>query len=289
MPIAIDFHVHPAIQEACEALAGPPEETTRFFRAPVPLVDVDETAAHYRRLGLVGVLLGTDAETTTGVPAVPNDYIAAAVRRHPDVFVGFAGVDPWKGATAVAELERAVRDLGLRGLKLHPGRQQFYPDDPRFRPLWERCVALGIPVLLHTGMMAAGAGTPGGGRLTLQYTRPIPHIDDLAADFPDLTIVAAHPSWPWQAEMLAVARHKANVYIDLSGWSPRYFPPELVHHANTLLRDRCLFGSDYPFLPPERWLADFAQAPFRDEVRPQLLYENAQRLLAQTGPVPGFS
>ena len=286
MVAAIDFHVHPALAEANEALAGPAEQSAAFFRAPVPLVPIDETAAHYREQGLAAVLLGIDAETTTGVPPVPNDYIADAVRRHPDVFIGFAAVDPWKGTLAVAELERAVRELGLRGLKLHPGVQQFFPDDPRFRPLWQACVSLGIPVLIHTGMMAAGAGTPGGGGRKLKYTRPIPHLDDLAAAFPELTIIAAHPSWPWQEEMLSVARHKANVYLDLSGWSPRYFPAELVQQANTLLQDRCLFGSDYPYITPERWLADFARAPFKDEVRPKLLHANARRLLAETGPVP---
>jgi len=289
MAIAIDFHVHPATREATEALAGPPEQTTDFFHGAVTLVSIDETAAQYRQLGLVAVLLGIDAATTTGIPAVSNDYVADAVRRHPDVFVGFASVDPWKGTLAVEELERAVVKLGLRGLKLHPGRQEFFPDDPRFAPLFARCAALGIPVLFHTGMMAAGAGTRGGGGLRLKYTRPVPHLDDLAATFPDLTIIGAHPSWPWQAEMLAVARHKANVYLDLSGWSPRYFPPELVQHANSLLQDRCLFGSDYPFIAPERWLADFAAAPFKDEVRPKLLHENARRLLGETGTVPGFA
>jgi uncharacterized protein len=279
MAIAIDFHVHPATREATEALAGPPEQTTDFFHGAVTLVSIDETAAQYRQLGLVAVLLGIDAETTTGIPAVSNDYVADAVRRHPDVFVGFASVDPWKGTLAVEELERAVVELGLRGLKLHPGRQEFFPDDPRFAPLFARCAALGIPVLFHTGMMAAGAGTRGGGGLRLKYTRPVPHLDDLAATFPDLTIIGAHPSWPWQEEMLSVAMHKANVYIDLSGWSPKYFSPSLIQYANTLLQDKVLFGSDFPVINPERWLKDFAEAPFRDEVRPKIMIENAKKLL----------
>jgi predicted TIM-barrel fold metal-dependent hydrolase len=142
MAVAIDFHVHPATREATEALAGPPEQTADFFHGAVPLVSIDETAAQYRQLDLVAVLLGIDAETTTSIPAVSNDYVADAVRRHPDVFVGYASVDPWKGTLAVEELERAVRELGLRGLKLHPGRQEFFPDDPRFAPLFARCAAL---------------------------------------------------------------------------------------------------------------------------------------------------
>ncbi len=107
----------------------------------------------------------------------------------------------------------------------------------------------------------------------------MPYLDDLAADFPNLTIIGAHPSWPWQEEMLAIAVHKTNVYIDLSGWSPKYFPPSLVQYANTLLQDRVLFGSDYPFITPERWLKDFEKAGFKPEVHEKILFQNAQRLL----------
>jgi predicted TIM-barrel fold metal-dependent hydrolase len=89
----------------------------------------------------------------------------------------------------------------------------------------------------------------------------------------------AHPAWPWHDEQLSVALHKPNVYIDLSGWSPKYFPPSVVQYANTLLQDKMLFGSDYPVLAPERWLRDFEAAPFKDEVRPKILLGNARRLL----------
>ena len=114
--------------------------------------------------------------------------------------------------------------------------------------------------------------------LRLKYSRPI-HLDDVAADFPDLTIIGAHPSWPWQDEMLSVALHKGNVHIDLSGWSPKYFSPALIQYANTLLQNKVLFGSDFPVISPERWLADFETAGFRDEVRPKIMYENAKRVL----------
>ncbi len=108
-------------------------------------------------------------------------------------------------------------------------------------------------------------------------------LDDVAADFPDLTIILAHPSFPWQDEALSVATHKANVFIDLSGWSPKYFPPLLVQYANTVLKDKVLFGSDYPLITPERWMADFAELPIRDEVRPLILKENAIRVLGLRG------
>jgi hypothetical protein len=275
---AIDFHVHPTDPRVARAWAGEPADAERFFRGRWVDEDLDATADRYRGLDVFAVLLGADAETTTGVEAYPNDDLAAACRKHPDVFVGFAGIDPWKGKLAVRELERAVAELGLRGVKLHPGRQEFYPNDPRFAELFATAAGLGVPVLFHTGMMAAGAGTPGGRGQRLDFTRPI-YLDHLAADFPDLTIIAAHPSWPWSDEALAMARHKSNVFLDLSGYSPKYIPPQYVQFANTLLQDQMLFGSDYPFIMPERWLADFEEAGFRPAVHAKILVENARRVL----------
>ena len=159
MPRAIDIHVHPTDERVARAWAGDPADAERFFRGRWPDEDLDATAERYRKLDITAVLLGADAETTTGVPAYPNDELAAAIGRHADVFIGFAGIDPWKGELAVRELERSVRELGLKGAKFHPGRQEFYPNDRRFYPLFETAAALGAPVLFHTGMMAAGAGT----------------------------------------------------------------------------------------------------------------------------------
>jgi predicted TIM-barrel fold metal-dependent hydrolase len=279
---AIDMHVHPGTREYLVSSGGKYlADAMIYFRKDKDtlVVSMEEMAAHYRRVDMMGVLLAWDAETHTGLPPVTNDYVAEAVQKYPDVFMGFASVDPWKGEKAVLELERAVRVLGLKGLKCHPIAQGFFPNDRQFYPIWEMCAALEIPLLLHTGMTGVGAGVPGGNGLKLKYAQPIPYIDDIAADFPKLTIIGAHPSWPWQEEMLAVAVHKTNVYIDLSGWSPKYFPPSLIQHANTILQDRILFGSDYPFLTPERWIADFEKAGFKPEVHEKILLLNAKRLL----------
>ena len=278
---AIDIHVHPTDARVARAWAGEQADAERFFRGPWTHEDLDATAERFRSLDVLAVLLGADAETTTGVPAYPNDELAAACRKYPDRFVGFAGIDPWKGELAVRELERAIRSLGLRGAKFHPGRQAFYPNDHRFYSLFETAAALQAPVLFHTGMMAAGAGTPGGRGQRLDYTRPI-YLDHLAADFPNLTIIAAHPSWPWTDEGLALARHKANVFLDLSGYSPKYIPSQYIQFANTLLQDQMVFGSDYPFITPERWLADFEEAGFRPAVYEKILLLNARRALGLT-------
>ena len=110
------------------------------------------------------------------------------------------------------------------------------------------------------------------------------HLDDVAIDFPDMQIIMAHPSFPWQDEALSVATHKPNVWIDLSGWSPKYFPKQLVQYANTLLKDRILFGSDYPLITPDRWMKDFEDAGFKPEVMPGILKGNAMRLLKLGAP-----
>ena len=243
-----------------------------------PPHDVDELADYYRRLLCKAVIFDVDQETQTGI-SISNDEIADAVQRHPDVFTGFGSVDPWKGMAAKKEIYRCATQLGLKGLKFHPGAQAFFPNDQRFYTLYESAQELGLLTIFHTGMTGIGSGAPGGLGIRLKYTQPIPYLDDVATDFPELIIIAAHPAWPWQDEMLAVARHKSNVYIDLSGWAPKYFPESLVQQANTLLQDKVLFGSDYPLLDPERWLREFDELPIRDEVRPKILVHNAARLL----------
>jgi uncharacterized protein len=249
-----------------------------YFKATSLPQSPEEMYEKYRALDIFGVIFSVDSETRGGDRYVGNDYVAEVVRKYPDQFIGFASVDPWKGVIAVRELERAVKELGLRGLKLHPTTQAFFPNDTRFYPLWEKCVELGIPLISHTGQTGVGAGTPGGGGLKLKYAHPL-HLDDVAADFPGLTIIMAHPAVPWQEEQLAVAMHKANVYIDLSGWSPKYFRPVLVQYANSLLQDKVLFGTDYPVLQPERWLKDFEALEIKEEVRRKIILENAQKLL----------
>ena len=274
---AIDMHVHIALAESH------PEELTanleRYFKTDIHAVTDDSTAELYRRLEVQAVIFMIDFETALGVPYPGNERVAEAVQKHPEVFIGFGSVDPWKEVEAVSELERSVRELGLRGVKFHPGLQGFVPNERRFGPLYAKCVELGIPAVFHTGHTGAGAGARGGAGVRLANCRPI-LLDDVAVEFPDLTIIMAHPAWPWHEEQLSVALHKPNVYLDLSGWSPKYFPPSVVQYANTLLQDKVLFGSDYPVISPDRWLRDFESAPFKDEVRPKILRQNAERILS---------
>jgi predicted TIM-barrel fold metal-dependent hydrolase len=279
MASIIDVHVHPNTREYIRAGGKYLSHAAEYFRHTFKPQTIEEMAREYADNDMFGVLLGWDAETNTGLEPLSNDFIANAVSRFPETFIGFASVDPWKGKRAIYELERAIQELGLRGLKLHPSAQAFYPNDERFYPLWERCAQLGIPVLLHVGTTGFGGGVPGGDGICLKYARPIPYVDDVAAVFPNLTIICAHPGFPWQEEMLAVAMHKANVYMDLSGWLPKYLPAIVVQYARTLLQDKVMFGSDGPFITARRWLDDFAQLGFKPEVQRKILYENACRVL----------
>lgn len=277
---AIDTHVHLSDEAAIKAKGSRHQQMARYFGRERRPVSVDELADQYRERNMMAVLMNSTDVTSSGIPPVPNDHVADAVRKHPDVFLGFGAIDPWQGKVAQDEIKRCAEELGLRGLgELNPGRQHFAPNEARFYPLWEEAARHNLVVLFHGGMMGSGAGTPGGMGYKLKYGRPIPFLDDVAADFPELKIIGAHPSWPWQEESLAIARHKSNFYIDLSGWAPKYWPQSLVHYANTIIQDKVLFGSDWPAVGVERWLDEFKQLPFKPEVRQKIMFDNAAKLL----------
>jgi uncharacterized protein len=278
---AIDVHTHAEVG-ADGHLSLSPElmgASADYFKAHGQRQPtIDETAGYYRERRMAAVVFTVDAEHATGHPRISNEEVAEGCSRHPDVLIPFASIDPFKGRAGVREARRLVSDHGVRGFKFHPSVQGFAPDDRMAYPLYEVIQELGVPALFHTGQTGIGAGVPGGGGIRLKYSDPM-LVDDVAVDFPDLRIILAHPSFPWQDEALAVATHKPYVYIDLSGWSPKYFPPQLVRYANSLLQDKVLFGSDYPVITPDRWLKDFAALDIKPEVRPKILKENAARLL----------
>ena len=283
--VAIDIHTH--AEEPC---CGPRDDgydefqagMAAYFRNPAGakgmLPSVQETAAYYRERNIAAVIFPVDAERETGFRRYSNDEVAEICAANSDVLIPFASVDPWKGRMAVREAKRLLSEYGVRGFKFHPTMQGFFPNDRMTYPLYEVIQEAGAVALFHTGQTGVGSGMRGGMGMRLKYSNPM-HVDDVAVDFPDLKIILAHPSFPWQEEALSVCQHKPNVYIDLSGWSPKYFPEILVRYANTMLKKKMLFGSDWPAITPDRWLADFEAAPFREEVRPLILKQNAQGLL----------
>jgi predicted TIM-barrel fold metal-dependent hydrolase len=269
---AIDVHVH---LEHTGLRVEADEAAAKYFGASGDRDWI--TLAEYYRSRQIGCIVFTVDEKLSGRPQVPNDAVVEFAAQNADIAMAFVSLDPTRGAEAVREARRLVAAGGVRGLKLHPPLQQFFPNDRIAYPLYEVFAEARLPVLFHTGHSGIGTGMRGGGGIRLKYGHPMP-IDDVAVDFPDMPIVMAHPSFPWQDEAISICLHKSQVFIDLSGWSPKYFSPTLIQYANTLLKHKVLFGSDYPLLTPDRWLADFEKIGIRDDVRPLILKTNAVRL-----------
>ena len=280
--VAIDVHTHAersAHHEQDPVTGEILEAAGRYFGGTPPQPTTQEVADYYRERSMLAVVFTVDDEAGMGRARISNDEVLTAAAANPDALIPFASIDPHKGKLGVREARRLIEEHpALRGFKFHPNTQAFWPNDRAHYPLYEVIAQAGKIALFHTGQTGIGAGMRGGGGVRLKYSNPMA-VDDVATDFPDLDIILAHPSFPWQEEALAVATHKPNVYIDLSGWSPKYFPDILIRYVNTLLRDKMLFGSDFPLLTPDRWLADFERLAIRDEVRPLVLKENAARLL----------
>lgn len=280
---AIDTHVH--IEVDAHGHSSLPhdlaEAASRYFRTDGPRPDLDSIADYYRERRMAAVVFTVDASTNLGQSPISSADIARGAARNNDVLIPYGSVDPLR-ADAADEMRRLLDEHGVRGFKFHPTVQGFSPDDERFFPLYELIQQAGVPALFHTGQTGIGAGMPGGRGLRLALSNPM-LLDAVAARFPSLQIVMAHPSVPWQDEALSVATHKHSTWIDLSGWSPKYFPAELVRYANSILKDRILFGSDFPLLTPDRWIRDAETAgSFRPEVLPGIMKDNAARLLGLT-------
>lgn len=277
---AIDIHVH--IEMDAHGHNSLPDDLAEaaaaYFKNGGLQPELDAVANYYRERNMAAVVFTVDATTNLRHAPVSSADIAEGAARNNDVLIPFGSVDPHLGRAAIDTARRLIEDHGVRGFKFHPTVQGFDPSHERFHPLFEVLEEAGSIALFHTGQTGIGAGMRGGRGLRLSLSNPM-LLDDLAADFGDLQIIMAHPSVPWQDEAISVATHKHNTWIDLSGWSPKYFPEALVRAAGSYLKDRVLFGSDYPMISPERWLNDIGQTSLKPEALPGILKDNAIRLL----------
>jgi uncharacterized protein len=271
--VAIDTHVH----VESELTGNAADDAARKYFGNSGVSYSRKDLAQYYRSRNIGCVVFSVDEKLTGRPPVPNEEVAAFAAENSDFMIAFASVNPMRGKDAVDEARRLIKAGGIRGFKLHPPLQEFHANDKAAYPFYEVVNEAKLPVIFHTGHSGIGTNMPGGGGIRLKYGNPM-DMDDVAVDFPDMPIILAHPSFPWQDEAISVCLHKPQVYIDLSGWSPKYFSPVLIQYANTLLKKKMLFGSDYPLITPDRWLADFTAINIKDEVRPLILKENAARL-----------
>lgn len=281
--IAIDVHTHAEVscrQPTDDVWQEYEDAASKYFKAG-KRPTIPDTIAYYRERKIGLVMFTVDSEHEIGSRRIPNEEILEAAHANSDMMVAFASIDPHKGRFGAREARRLIAD-GVRGFKFHPTCQGFFPNDRMAYKLYEVIAEHKLPAIFHSGHSGIGTGMRGGGGMRLKYSNPI-HVDDVAVDFPDMKIIIAHPSWPWQDEALSVCLHKPNVYIDLSGWSPKYFPPQLVQYANTQLKKKILFGSDFPLIPPDRWIKDFKEAAFKPEVHDLILKHNAIEALGLAG------
>jgi len=276
---AIDIHVHPWTREFMER-----NECIRyaveFFKIPPERIpnSIEDLVADMDEAGVeTSVILGQDVRSSSKSEfknyTLPNEELKKIVDKHPDRFIAFGSVDPRKDH-ALAKLKTMALDYGFKGLKIHCDASEIYPNDPELYPIYEKCVEYGLVVLHHTG-------TTGLGYCKIKYGRPL-DLDDVAQDFPDLKLICAHFGWPWAEECFAVATRNRNVYVDISGWLARYFPPLLVTYMNGLLKEKMLFGTDYPMIRTPAWMKDydeFCRPKLKIGVSEKILYENARSLL----------
>ena len=278
---AIDVHVHAEV--SCHDPEDPVmgqffDAASAYFKAPRERPKMPEIIELYREAQIALVLFTVDCESGMGAKRVSNYEVAEQAAKNDDICIAFASIDPHKGKYGAREARDLVENYGVKGFKFHGIAQNAHPADRMAYPIYEVIAEYGLPAIFHTGHSGMGTGMRGGGGMRLKYGEPM-LIDDVAVDFPDMKIILAHPSWPWVDESLSMALHKANVFIDLSGWSPKYFPKQVIQYANTQLKHKKLFGTDFPLIHPDKWMAAAAEVGFRDEVMPLIMKDNAARVL----------
>jgi len=272
---AIDVHVHPSTR-------GLDAHACNYFRRDLNALPraAESFAALYAGQEVKALLIGWHPSTVIEGARNSNDHVIELVNSYPDAFAGIlASLD-----TAAEDLngvaryaEELVQNPRVVGFKFHPPDQGFYPDDRRLYGIWEALQAGDKPVMFHVGFTVLGAGTDGGSGIALDYGRPI-HLDTLARDFPRMKILAAHPGWPWEQELIGVITHKKNVYVDTSGYLAEQLPEVFRRAIAGRLQDKALFGTDFPYVDLEAALISFDKLDFRDSVKEKILLGNARRL-----------
>lgn len=276
----VDAHVHPPVASFLEGpIAAFLEDLRANLGERIAVQTPDEIAEFFRSRDGKAVLLGWNSRTRSGLRSLGNRDIAALVEHAPEVFYGFGAVELTGGAGAIAGIHEAAR-LGLSGLSFHPASERIAPSDRDGRQLWETAAEHGLVCLFHTGFTPLGAGVPGGGGVGLEPARPI-HVDRVAAAHPGLNVILAHTGSLWLDEAIAIAVHKRNVHLCLSGVSPKAMSPELLDLIRGPLFSRVHFGSDYPFGSPDSWLAEWDSLGLSDDVTRAVLVDNIEALLAR--------
>ena len=272
---AIDVHVHPSTRGLDNGACG-------YFRRN--LTDIPQTAEEfaevYAKNDVKAFLIGWHPSTVPDGLRNSNDHVIDLATTYSNAFPGIlASLDiRAQDSNAVARYaQELVRHPMVVGFKFHPPDQGFFPSDKKFYGLWEVLQSGNKPVMFHVGFTVLGANTDGGSGIALDYGRPI-HLDTLARDFPRMKIVAAHPGWPWEQELIGVVTHKKNLYVDTSGYLAEQLPEIFLKAIAGRLQDKALFGTDFPYVDLERALTSFDKMDFKDSVKDKILIANAKTL-----------
>lgn len=272
--IAVDVHVHSATR-------GLDLDACAYFRrdpATLPRSE-EEVASLYVKKGLKGLVIAWHPSTAPESPRMTNEHAIELATKYPAAFAGvLASLDmAEKPDERIRRAKELLKDPNVKGFKFHPPGQGFYPDDRKYYDLWEVLAEGRKPLMFHTGFTVLGAESEGGKGIALDCARPI-RLDNLARDFPTMKIVAAHPGWPWHEELIGVALHKKNIYVDTSGYLPDQLPEIFQKAIQGRLQDRALFGTDFPYVDPEKALESFEKLGMKSAVKEKIFAANARAL-----------
>ena len=274
----IDLHCYPNTQKWIDCQGPYVEALEKYWGRAWQAKTEEEVVAEFTEFDIEALLVALDLTTTIETPPCDNNYVAGMRDRHETIIQAWAAIEPALGQVAIDEAKHAINDLNMIGFHFHPIMQHIRVDDKSFYPLWDEITQLKVPVMIDVGMTGMGAGTPGGLGAKTRNAHP-ESIDALAADFPDLTIIMSHPGYPWIDETTAVALHKGNVFWEMSGWSPKYLPDSLKKDIRSRLKDKVMFGSDYPSIPYKRILSEWDQMGYSDDMLEKFFHRNAESIL----------
>jgi hypothetical protein len=272
---AIDVHVHPPTR------GMDPHACHYFKRDLAELPQTEEAfAAVYVQQEAAGLLIGWHPSTVREGTRNDNGYVLRLAQTYPEAFAGVLASLHMGAEDSSERLARAAELAAnplVKGFKFHPPDQGFYPNDQQYYELWEILAASGKPVMFHTGFTVLGADCDGGDGIALDYGRPI-HLDSLARNFPRMKIIAAHPGWPWQDELLGVVTHKKNIVVDISGYLAEQLPELFQRAIRGRLQDKALFGTDFPYVDLEKALISLDKLGLKDSVKEKIVLGNARRV-----------
>jgi predicted TIM-barrel fold metal-dependent hydrolase len=274
---AIDVHVHPSTRGLDPHACG-------YFRRNLDDIPRSEEkfADLFIKQDVKALLIGWHPSTVTEGVRNTNEHVIDLAHKYPDAFAGvLASLDT--SAENLDEVARYANELtrnsNVKGFKFHPPDQGFYPNDRKYYPIWEVLQAANKPVMFHVGFTVLGANTDGGSGIAIDYGRPV-YLDTLARDFPRMKIIAAHPGWPWQEELIGVVTHKKNICVDTSGYLAEQLPELFQKAIRGRFQDKALFGTDFPYVDLEKALISFDKLGLPDPVKEKILMANARVLFA---------